>query len=297
MPLDAPKPPTITLMQSADAFRYADMLAATSRTVRVYAEAHGHAYEQFQGLKKGVHPWHACFNRIFMLAEMIERGVTGWVCHMDADAWISDLHFDLKAYLADKQDAAAVFTPSQVSDAWWDVNDGVFLINLDHPAARRLVADWKAETLSIWPLVAHQTNFPPGGPDDQSLLHTLLVEGDYRSHVRLADGGLMNTPDARFIRQHLRSQSGSFAVRLGRIREEVAAVLRHHTVHGTDETARAVQAVEGLYLAILNRSADSGVDNPYVKVLLESGLREGIELVARVMVDSGEFQSSPRGAG
>ncbi|MFC5343986.1 hypothetical protein ACETK8_19420 [Brevundimonas staleyi] len=299
MTSDAPTPkaPAITLMQSADAFRYAEMLAATARTVRTYAEARGYAYEQFQGTKYGVHPWHACFNRIFMLAEMVERGVTGWVCHMDADAWINDLSFDLAGFLADKQDAAAVFTPSGSSDEWWDVNDGVFLINLDSPAARRLIADWKAATLQAWPQIAHHSNFPPGGPDDQSLLHILLAEGDYRAHVRLDDGRVMNTPDARFIRQHLRSLSATFAIRLGRIREAVNAVLSSHTVHGTDDLARAMQTVEGLYLGILNRPADQGIDNPYVRTILDSGLRDGVELVAGYLIDSGEFQSSSRGAG
>lgn len=291
---ETPRPPAITLMQSADAFRYADMLAATSRTARIYAEARGYAYEQFLGMKRGVHPWHACFNRIFMLSEMVERGVSGWVCHMDADAWINDLTFDLGSFLADKGEVAAVFTPARTSDHWWDVNDGVFLINLDSPVARGLIADWKAETLRVWPMIANHTNFPKGGPDDQSLLHTLLAEGDYERHVRLVDASLMNSGEARFIRQHLRSESSTFAVRLGRIREAVSAVLRSHTVHGTDERARALQAVEGLYLAILNRPADQGGDNPYVQVILDSGLREGIELVARVMVDSGEFQALRR---
>lgn len=285
---------TVTFMQTADAFNYADMLAATSRTVRVYAADHGCAYEQYLGLKKGRHPWQSCFNRIFMLNEMLDRGVTGWVCHMDADAWIQDLSFDIHGYLADKSDKALIVVSAQASDEWWDINDGVFLINLDHPAARRLIAEWLEATLACWHVIADTPNFPVGGPDDQSLLHNILMEGDYRDVIHLEDANLINTPYASFIRQQFRSSSATFKLRLGHIKDAVGAVLRGHTEHADDDITRAWHIVDALYLALLGRHAENGRQNSYVDVILNSGTRDGVELIARYITDSQEFQNRVR---
>ncbi len=285
---------SITFMQTADAFNYADMLAATSRTVRAYAADKGCAYEQFLGLKKGRHPWQSCFNRIFMLNEMLDRGVAGWVCHMDADAWIQDLSFDIHGYLADKADKAMILVPSLATDEWWDINDGVFLINLDHPSARKLIEEWLSHTHACWHVIADTPNFPAGGPDDQSLLHNILMGGDYRDVVHLESGNLINSPHASFIRQHLRSSSTSFKLRMGHIKGAVGTVLRDQTENGDDDVTQAWHIVDALYLALLGRNAENGKLNPYVDVILNSGSRDGVELVARYITDSQEFQNRTR---
>lgn len=285
---------SITFMQTADAFNYAEMLAATSRTVRTYAADKGCAYEQFMGLKKGRYPWHACFNRVFMLNEMLDRGVTGWVCHMDADAWIQDLSFDVHAYLADKSDKALIFTPSLATDEWWDVNDGVFLINLDHPAARRLIVEWLEHTHACWPVIADTPNFPKGGPDDQSLLHNILMDGDYRDVIHIESLELINSYHARFIRQHLRSSSSTFKLRMGHIKGAVGTVMREHTEHADDDVTQAWHIVDALYLSLLGRHAESGKLNPYVDVILNSGIRDGVELIAKYIADSEEFRNRVR---
>ena len=285
---------SITFIQTADAFNYADMLAATSRTVRTYAADKGCAYEQFLGLKMGRHPWHSCFNRIFMLNEMLDRGVAGWVCHMDADAWIQDLSFDIHGYLADKSDKALIFTPSLATDEWWDVNDGVFLINLDHPKSRRLIAEWLKQTHACWHVIADTPNFPKGGPDDQSLLHNILMDGDYREAIHVESLDLINSPHARFIRQHLRSSSTSFKLRIGHIKGAVGTVLSAHAEHAEDDVTQAWHIVDALYLALLGRHAEDGKLNLYVDVILNSGIRDGVELIAQYLADSQEFQNRVR---
>ena len=217
----------IVVLQTADADRYAPMLAATAPNVREYCRRHGLAYESFVGIRRGFHPWQATFNRIPMLVDLVERGFPGWALYLDADAWIQDLDFDLAAYLADKDDRAAILAASGVTTAAWDVNAGVALINLGHPLGRKLVEQWAAglaahsdedlRTGEIW--------FDEG--NDQDLLHQIL-----RRDTAIADAVLIeqiafiNGPYARFIRQQLRTLSPSFEARLDAISKAVADVFR-----------------------------------------------------------------------
>ena len=72
---------------------------------------------------------------------MIAVGNRGWVVYLDADAYVADLGFDLVSYLGDKADVCAVFTRAGASPQWWDINDGVFLMNLGNPHARWIVRE------------------------------------------------------------------------------------------------------------------------------------------------------------
>ncbi len=102
----------ILFIQTADPFRYRRMLAITAESVASYCRRHGHSYESFVGLKRGRWPWQAAYNRIVQLREIADRGFSGWVVHVDADAWIDDAAFDLRGYLADKRDIAVVMAPA-----------------------------------------------------------------------------------------------------------------------------------------------------------------------------------------
>ena len=217
----------VIVLQTADADRYAPMLAITAPNVREYCRRHGLGYESFVGVKRGFHAWQATFNRIPMLVELIERGFAGWALYLDADAWIQDLDFDLAAYLADKSDRAAIFAETGVTDAAWDVNAGVALINLGHPLGRELVGQWAAgfAAHSDEALRAGEIWFDEG--NDQDLLHQIL-----RRDRAIADAVLIerisfiNGPFARFIRQQLRTLSPSFGARLDDLSKAVADVFR-----------------------------------------------------------------------
>lgn len=224
---DKPDGDDIIVLQTADAERYAPMLAITATNVREYCRRHALGYESFLGVKRGFHPWQATFNRIPMLAELVERGFAGWALYLDADAYIQDLDFDLAAYLADKQDRAAIFATSGVTGEHWDVNAGVALVNLGHPLGRALVEQWAAgfAAHSDEDLRAGSEWF--GAGNDQDILQTIL-----RHDCAIADAVLveqmafLNGPHANFIRQHLRTLSPTFEARLRALAAAIDGVAR-----------------------------------------------------------------------
>src|SRR6185369_16303432 len=116
----------------------------TSRTARSFCQKNGFIYESYVGIKRGYFGWHAAFNRIPILEGLIESGFKGWFFYLDADAYIADQDFNLKSYLEDKQQYAAVFVASGATDLWFDVNDGVFLLNTSSIIAQDLVRLWAA---------------------------------------------------------------------------------------------------------------------------------------------------------
>ncbi len=281
-----------TFVQTADAYRYAQMLAYSASTVTEYARRKGYRYESFLGLKRGAHPWQATFNRVFMLADLIERGVGGWVCYMDADAWIQDLDYDLEALFAEFGDAAALFTPSGASDHWWDVNAGVFFVNLDHPDGVRLCQAWKDASLEKWDFIADKIDFPVGGPDDQSILHELLAsEVVPRASIALTTRSEVNSQHAAFIRQHLRGDQAAFDKRVAFVHEAAAAVLEQAgpPETGRDEAAWAV--TEGLYHGLLGREPDQQGGETYYRLIRDAGLRSGVEAAAQSISQSPEFKA------
>ena len=217
--------PAVTLLQTADPFRYAPMLAVTQPNVTEYARRHGFGYRSFVGLKRGRWNWQASYNRLPMLVELLNEGVGGWALYLDADAYVRDLDFDLAAYLRAHRDKAAIFATSGVTGEAWDINSGVALVNLDHPQGRALVQGWAARfaVLSDDDLLRQQEW--EDGPNDQTLLQDLLREEPaIAAAVHVESMDLLNSAHARFIRQRLRAQFDGFLERVSALRDEVAAV-------------------------------------------------------------------------
>lgn len=149
----------ITFIQTADPVVYKPMLDQTSRTVKAYCERWGFQYEQFVGIKRGHLPWHASYNRMYLLKEMMDAGYTGWLFYMDADALIQDQSFDLRAYLADKADRAGIFAGYCDEVTPHNINSGGFALNFVHPTAQRLIGDfwWGAQLITDEQFAASQT--------------------------------------------------------------------------------------------------------------------------------------------
>lgn len=215
------------LLQTADPFVYFDVLVASSRANRAFCERHGIAYTAFVGIKRGFHPWQATFNRILLLQEYMEQGYRGWVLYLDADALVAALDWDIRAYLAEKADRAAVLTPGDEGAPDWAVNAGVGFFNLAHPSCRALIAAWGAAFAKLddttlraagrWDLVAN----------DQDMLQAILrADPALRASVFLESPGRINSRQASLIRQVLRAQEPSMPARIRAIEAEAAAALR-----------------------------------------------------------------------
>lgn len=221
----------VTFIQTADAFGYKDMLDCTARTVIEYCRRHGFAYESFVGIRRGVYPWHATFNRIPMLQQMADEGYDGWVVYLDADAYIFQMDFDLRSYLAEKAGYAAVMTPIPGQDVPWHINAGVFMINLGHPMGRRIVTLWSEGFAELDDARLRDLVEWPEHLNDQAMLAQLLDDNPaVRETIFYERAELLNSNYAQFIRQLLRAHFPAQAVRTEALRNAVAEVLP-----GTDD--------------------------------------------------------------
>jgi len=217
----------LIVLQTADPFRYAPMLATTAPTAIEHCRRHGFRYESFVGIRRGRWNWQATYNRIAMLKDLLDRGHDGWALYLDADAWVHDLDFDLPGYLADRAHHGAIFATAGVTDARWDVNAGVAFINFGHPAGRALVERWWQDFQAISDKRLADAREWLDDDNDQDLLHKILrTDAAIADAVHVESMTLVNAPNASFIRQYVRAQAGDFNERMAAIAEQVATVLQ-----------------------------------------------------------------------
>ena len=212
------------LLQTCDPFVYFDLLGASSRANRAFCRRHDIAYAAFIGVKRGFHPWQAAFNRIVLLHEYLEQGYDGWVLYLDADAFVADPDWDLRGYLADKSDFAAVLTLSGEHVPDWAVNDGVGFFNLHDPACADLIIAWYRAFMAIGDAQLRGASYWGLTANDQDLLQAILRHSPSLSaRVFLESPALINSREARYIRQVLRAQEPDLVARRRAIEREVAA--------------------------------------------------------------------------
>ena len=287
--------PDIVCFQTADPYSYYDMLVETARTVRLYCQRHGIRYEAYIGIKRGYFAWQACFNRILILKELIESGFRGWVFYLDADAYIADQNFDLKAYLHDKTDYAAIFVQTGVTKKWWDVNNGVFLLNTASSIGQEICALWLNKFVDL-----HEDTLrlsPAWGdiPHDQDLLHFVFYERqDLHRHLYFESPTLLNSENASFVRQVLRVHVGDLVERRRRVKANVDEVLGESDAAAAMPEVTQAQAtviVDALYKTLLGRTADNVGFEHYTSFLCDRGLEYGFQRIVENLVQSDEFKS------
>ncbi|USI72359.1 hypothetical protein [Sphingomonas morindae] len=281
----------IIFLQTADPYRYDEMLQLTSQTVKEYCARHGFLYESYTGIKRGYHNWQATYNRIYQLEELLQRGFGGWAIYMDADAYVYDPSFDLRSYLEERNDFGLVLTPSMATDHHWDINAGVVMINLGHEIGRHVVREWRAgfDGLSEQ-LLRDSAEWLHAGSDQDLIQVILRTQPQVAAATYLQSTDLINSNFATFIRQELRSYSDSFQVRLARIATEVESALRRapDATVGVD-TASTIAAAT--YRAILGRSPGQAEIGHVLEVLEREGLASGLERATAELVASEEFQA------
>ncbi len=197
---------TVLFLQTAEA-TYRPLLEASSRTIVEYCARHDFCCDTFFGIARGYYPWQATYNRIPLLKRLLDGGYTGWVCYLDADAFVADLDFDLRAYLGDKERVALIIAPAEPDAPWWNVNAGVFLINLGHPIGQRIVKGWSSRFDEVTDQQLSAAMRWSQTKDDQMLLAETLQsipEAERATLLQRGDTSLLNYTQGRFIKQILR---------------------------------------------------------------------------------------------
>ncbi len=243
----------IVLAQSADAENYFALLRSTSRINQVFCQRHGIDYTCHHGILRGFHPWQACYNRIFILHNLIELGFDGWFIHLDADAWVHDVGFDIRGFLAARAGHSMIF-----ADSWtrgpWDVNDGIFLANCAHPDTRDIARAWHrgAGAVSAESLRAAPDWHGHDLPDDQDLLHDVLRADDARLAAQIGHEPtqMMNAPTSDVFRQLLRAQQPNPARRLAHVQHRVAAAMARQKLPPEDPVAHYCNLARTLGLTL-----------------------------------------------
>jgi len=185
------------------------------------------------------------------------------------DAYIADLSFDIGAYLAERNQYALIAAPSGLTPPrWWDINAGVFAINLGHAKGRELVDLW-FEKFMAPPLDVLSAEQVWGDViDDQAILHDSLNAIDGFEAALLRDEGAhpVFNWDSRFIRQVVRDAAPMW-LRIKRIEEAVnqslaaagldTSALPRREHHGEREEANE-EFVEAVYQVMFGRNPDPG---------------------------------------
>ncbi len=221
----------VLLLQTSDPQKYRPMLEITSRTVVEYCSRNNLNCQIYIGICRGNQPWHATFNRIVLLRRLLNSGFSGWVCYLDADAYITDLDFDIRHYLRDKDEIAMVIATDNANAPdrpFWAVNAGTFLINLGNPLGQQIVYQW-ADRFDD---VSDKELLSPGewtlSFDDQGFLSDILrdLPGGAASVLTLRDyPNLINYSRGIFISQILRADHRQLDERERQLRAETDRVL------------------------------------------------------------------------
>lgn len=156
----------VLILQTCDGNRYKPLLDATERWHRHYARQHGYDYLRVDGVVYGFKPWHAAFNRIFLLQDILQKAVYDWVLYMDADAVIVDGRRGVEEFLDDARVLVACRGATDDPNIWYNINNGIFFINMRHPQTSGLLAAWRG-LLEAVPKQVMQ-NEPDGIFNDES---------------------------------------------------------------------------------------------------------------------------------
>lgn len=217
--------PEIKMFQTADAENYAEMIDITSATNKNYCDKYCLGFDSYLGIKRGYFPWHACFNRIVYLKEQIDQGFGGWVFYLDADAYIYGHDFDVRELISGA-DGDYFFAPGGISGEKWDVNDGVFLINLGSDAGKALAERWYRHFMDTPDAALRQAKDWQMVPSDQPRLHDIFRRNpDLLERLALVPREVFNDERASFVRQVLRSNASTHSERIQKLRSGVAEVL------------------------------------------------------------------------
>ncbi len=123
-------------------------LVTGSRYNRLYCDRWGLSYQAFIGIKRGYYPHHATLNRIFLLYELVKQGHKGWVLYVDADAITISPDYNIPLKFSKLRACKkwmwlySVKHPNDQNFIWYEINAGIFAIDLASNRARLLLEFW-----------------------------------------------------------------------------------------------------------------------------------------------------------
>lgn len=208
----------VLILQSCDE-PYKPMLLATTAANQAYARAHGYGYrgtvDNFSARSRTGN-----FNRYYLLRDELDQARYDWALWLDADAIVLDHRVTLESII-DRTPDRLIIACRGGEHGDYDINNGVFLLNLGHPRAREVVDC----------CIRYVENLPTDDVwfhDDQWLVHEWLKASEGQGEpplVQCYKGGDYNlfNYDGAFIRHVLR-EFGGFEERvseLHRLRSEI----------------------------------------------------------------------------
>jgi len=215
----------IKILQTADAVAYKAILDLTASVNQAYAKNFDIDYESYVGIKRGYFPWHACFNRIVWINELIDSGYEGWIFYLDADAYIVGQDMDVRDVIASANGKPAIFGPGGDKGIPWDVNDGVFLINTADDRVKELMKVWHENFMSTSDEALRNAPNWQDVPSDQPRLHQILAgRPSLLNAIHMAERTVFNDYKASFIRQALRGHGFTMEQRIAMVARDIDAL-------------------------------------------------------------------------
>lgn len=213
----------VTILQTCDAQHYFPMLACGRTVNEQYAINNGFSYTAFVGIKRGYFPWHATFNRVVILKELCAAGYRGWAFYLDADAYVRDPSFDLRQYLERHKDKHLIAATGGVTNERWEINAGVFLINLGHPDGRRLVDLWHWHYMATPDGALRVARDWDDVQNDQTRLHEILkANPELTMHLHVENASFQDQGHGGFVRQVMRCLDMTVDERTQEMRRDIA---------------------------------------------------------------------------
>lgn len=142
--------PKITLIQTSDGVNYRDMLLSSAKYNSMYCSLFDIDYEMYIGLKFGVFPHHAMYNRIKMLHDFVRKGYSGWVFYLDADNLIQRRHYNFRELFntLDIENKYFLFynhyNEADEKFEFWDINTGVFAMRIGNRFVNAIIETWNS---------------------------------------------------------------------------------------------------------------------------------------------------------
>jgi hypothetical protein len=164
-----------------------------------------------------------------MLEELVSSGYKGWVFYLDADAFVYNMEFDVRSLMQDTH-ASLLAARGGSTGHHWDINCGVFLLNLGTVAGQAIVHLWFDDLMRTPRDALYAAEDWGATPSDQDRLQDILRRNAGLAHAWLKHlpKDLLNNRKATFVRQVLRAH-GSFEERCLEIRDQVNKVVRKNS--------------------------------------------------------------------